>query len=132
STTTWCLTPGRPRSVGFAPLSSTPPSARVVALSMAARDQSRRSACCRRASRVATRRAPTPARVHSLQRAHAAQAGPDAPPLGEVLPGDAGLQDEQDAGQRLAVVQRLAAGKAKAARLGRRQERFDLRPQIVG
>ena len=36
----------------------------------------------------------------------------------EVLPGDAGLEDEQDAGQDLPVIQRLASGKAEAA-LGR-------------
>jgi transposase len=36
STSTWCLIPGRPRSVGFGPLSSTPPNARAKLASTAA------------------------------------------------------------------------------------------------
>src|SRR4051812_29827614 len=48
---------------------------------------------------------------------------------GEILPVDAGLQDEQDAGQRLAVVDRLAAGEAAAARLVWREQRLQPLPE---
>ena len=51
---------------------------------------------------------------------------------GEVFPGDARLQDEEDAGQGLAVVDRLASGVAEAPRLGRRQQRLDEFPQRIG
>lgn len=50
---------------------------------------------------------------------------------GEVLPGDAGLENEEDAGEHLAVVDRFAAGAAKATRLGGRQQRFDEFPQSI-
>ena len=52
--------------------------------------------------------------------------------LGQVVPIDTGPEDEEDAGQRLAMGQRLAAGEAEAARLGRGQQRFDALPQNVG
>jgi hypothetical protein len=50
----------------------------------------------------------------------------------QVVPVEAGLEDEEDAGQRLAVGQGLAAGVAEAARLDRGQERLDALPQVVG
>src|SRR5262249_21129332 len=50
---------------------------------------------------------------------------------GEVFPGDAGLEDEEDAGQRLAVADPFAAGVAKAARLGGWQQRFEEGPQCI-
>src|SRR5438067_769431 len=51
---------------------------------------------------------------------------------GQVTPGDAGLQDEQDAREDLAVIQRLTAGKAKAATGRRRQQRGDFFPELIG
>jgi hypothetical protein len=51
--------------------------------------------------------------------------------LGQVLPGDACLEHEQDSRQSLATVQRLAAGILEPARLGRGKERFDHAPQFV-
>src|SRR5512135_1981028 len=50
---------------------------------------------------------------------------------GQILPVDAGLQDEEDAGQALAVVDRLAAGEAEPARLGWGQQRSDPLPQLI-
>jgi hypothetical protein len=52
ATMTCRLTPGRPRSVGLGPLSSTPPRARAKVLSLAARDQSIVSAARRLARRI--------------------------------------------------------------------------------
>src|SRR5207244_888817 len=51
---------------------------------------------------------------------------------GQVVPGDAGLEHEQNASKNLAVVQGLAAGEAKTARRGRRQQRLDVLPEFVG
>ncbi len=50
---------------------------------------------------------------------------------GEVFPGDARLEDEEDAGQRLAVVEGLASGVAEAAGLGGRQQGLDESPQFL-
>lgn len=66
-----------------------------------------------------------------------AQASPTGHPratahlLGKRLPGDAGLEDKEDAGQRLAVVHRLAPGEAEPPWFGRREKRFDHLPQFV-
>src|SRR6056297_263041 len=65
---------------------------------------------------------PSPA-GHAAAAAHLA---------GQVLPVDAGLQDEEDAGEALAVVDRLASGVAEAAGLGRGQQRPDVLPQFIG
>src|SRR5205823_869145 len=50
----------------------------------------------------------------------------------QVVPAEAGLEDEQDAGAGLAVGQRLAAGVAEAARLGGREQGLDPLPQGIG
>ena len=50
----------------------------------------------------------------------------------QVVPGDAGLEDEQDAGEDLAVVQRLAAGEAEAAGRRRRHQRLHAFPKGIG
>src|SRR5262249_46354966 len=51
---------------------------------------------------------------------------------GQVVPGDAGLEDEEDAGEDLAVVDGLAPGEAEAA-LGRRgQQGLEAFPQGIG
>src|SRR5262249_32202112 len=50
----------------------------------------------------------------------------------EVFPRDAGLEDEEDAGEGLAIAHGLAAGVAEAARLGGRQQRLDDLPQLIG
>ena len=49
----------------------------------------------------------------------------------DVLPRDAGLEYEDDAGERLAVIGRLAPGVSKPPRLGRRQQRSDNLPELV-
>jgi hypothetical protein len=51
---------------------------------------------------------------------------------GQVLPGDAGFEDEENAGEDLAPLQRLAAGEAKASLGGRWQQGFDPVPKFVG
>src|SRR5262249_2556467 len=50
---------------------------------------------------------------------------------GPVVPGDAGLADEQDAGEGLPVVQGLAAGEAEAARGRGGQQRLRSLPQLI-
>src|SRR6266540_3789445 len=50
---------------------------------------------------------------------------------GQVVPGDAGLEDEEDAGEDLAVVQGLAAGEAEAARGRGRQQGPESLPERV-
>src|SRR5439155_15283481 len=64
---------------------------------------------------------PNAGAVPVLETVEAGHAAAAAHLLGEVLPGDAGLEDEEDAGEHLAVVQGLAAGEAEAARLVGRQ-----------
>src|SRR5262249_51141917 len=56
-----------------------------------------------------------------VQSAPARHAAATAHCEGEVLPGDAGLEDEKDASEGLSVVQGLAAGEAASAGLGRWQ-----------
>jgi hypothetical protein len=90
-----------------------------------------------------------PARLAQPVQEPVVQLGPDpqARPLGEAapagraadveglarqrLPGDAGLQHEQDAPQRVAVAHRRAAALARRRR-ARRQQRLDLLPELVG
>src|SRR5438105_97490 len=49
----------------------------------------------------------------------------------QVIPGDAGLEDKQDAGEDLAIVQRLATGKAETALGWRGQQGLDMLPKFV-
>jgi hypothetical protein len=51
---------------------------------------------------------------------------------GQLVPGDAGLEDEHDAGQSGTVIDRPTSRTATAARLGSRQQRFDSLPQPIG
>src|SRR5262245_51552490 len=50
---------------------------------------------------------------------------------GQVLPVDPGPQDEDDAGEDLAVVQGLSPGEARPARRRGWQQRFDALPQGI-
>src|SRR3954447_6164591 len=75
---------------------------------------------------------PDPGLVPVAEPPPAGHAATAAHLLGEVLPVDAGLQDEEDAGQRLAVVDRLAAGEAAAARLVWREQGLDPFPEGIG
>jgi len=50
---------------------------------------------------------------------------------GEVLPGDAGLEDKEDAGQRLAVVEGFAAGVMATTTLRGWEQRLDEVPQFI-
>jgi hypothetical protein len=68
---------------------------------------------------------PAPQVVAAGLAAAAAEVG------GQVVPGDAGLEDEQDAGQDLAVVQGFAAGEAGAARRRRWQQGLHTLPEFV-
>src|SRR6266404_9288602 len=51
---------------------------------------------------------------------------------GQIIPGDAGFEDEENAGKNLATVQRLAAGEAKASLWCWWQQGFDPVPKFVG
>src|SRR5262245_65210178 len=51
---------------------------------------------------------------------------------GEILPGNAGLEDEEDAGQGLAVADGFASRVTKAAGLGGQQQGLDEVPQGIG
>ena len=64
--------------------------------------------------------------VQAVPQGHAAAAHL----LGEVLPGDAGLQDEQDAGQTGAIRRARLAALGAGRVFGK--DRLDQRPQIVG
>src|SRR3954470_18163486 len=75
---------------------------------------------------------PDPGLVPVAEPPPAGHAATAAHLLGEILPVDAGLQDEEDAGQRLAVVDRLAAGEAAAARLVWREQGLQPLPERVG
>src|SRR5262249_12539796 len=56
-----------------------------------------------------------------------------APKFGrQIVPSDTGLEDEQNASENLAVVQRLAAGKPKTPLGRRRQQRLNSFPQGIG
>src|SRR5271154_4801062 len=50
---------------------------------------------------------------------------------GQVVPGDAGLEDEDDARQYLPAIQGLATRKAEATQFGRWQKRCDFLPQPI-
>jgi len=66
-----------------------------------------------------------------VEPAPAGHAGSAAHLDGEVLPGDARLEDEEDARQRFAVVETLATGVAEAAGLGG-QQRLQEIPKFIG
>jgi hypothetical protein len=51
---------------------------------------------------------------------------------GQVVPGDAGLEDEQDAGEDLALVQGFAAGETETASGRWRQEGLEPLPECIG
>ncbi len=51
---------------------------------------------------------------------------------GEVFPGDAGFEDEEDAGEGLAILQGFSTGRAEATRLGWRQQRLEDLPHFIG
>src|SRR5205085_1659431 len=51
---------------------------------------------------------------------------------GQLVPGDAGLEDEENAREDLAVVQWFAPREAETARGRRRQQRLDLFPEFIG
>jgi len=74
---------------------------------------------------------PDPRPVPEAQVVAARLAAAAAEVGGQVVPGDAGLGHEQDAGEDLAVVQRLAAGEAEAARGRRGQQGLELLPQGI-
>ena len=50
----------------------------------------------------------------------------------EVLPRDAGFEDEENAGQSFAVADWLAAGVTEASRFGGRQQRLNDLAQVIG
>jgi len=51
--------------------------------------------------------------------------------LRQVFPVDAGLEYEQDADQRLAIVDRFSSGIAEPSQLGRRQQGLDSVPELI-
>ena len=75
---------------------------------------------------------PDPMLLPGVESAPAGHATATAHLDGEVFPGDARLEDEQDAGEGLAVVDGLASGVAEAARLRGWQQGLDEGPQFIG
>ena len=67
-----------------------------------------------------------------LESAPAGHAAAAAHLDGEVLPRDAGLEDEEDADEGLAVAHGFAAGEAEAAGLGGRQQGLQDLPEFIG
>jgi hypothetical protein len=126
---TWRLLPGRPRFVGFGPVSSPPFFAGMLALSSEARLQ---SICLDHANSCKTA---CRSRSHILaacqSRRRRQQVIPEPPPYldGQGFPGNARSQDEQDAGQRFMVTNRRTPGAARW--LGWRQQRFDDPPKPI-
>jgi hypothetical protein len=88
---------------------------------MAARDQSILSAAFSSARRISWSCCQTPA-GHAAAAAHLQR---------QVLPRDAGLEDEEDTGERLAIVEGLATGESEPPWLGWRQQRLDPFPEFI-
>ena len=61
---------------------------------------------------------PDPGPLPGIEVVQTGHATATAHLLGQLLPGDARLEDEDDAGENLAVIQRLASGEPEATRLG--------------
>ena len=132
SVSTWCLLPDLPRSVGFGPVSSPPSGALAKEASIKARRQSIWSAAVEFGQQHRVQLPPDAGLVPEPQVVAAGLAATAAEFGGQVVPGDAGLEDEQDAGEDLAVVQGLAAGEAEAAWGRGRQQRLETFPQGIG
>ena len=129
STKTWRLVPGLPRSVGFGPVSSPPFGRERGAVERAAAEVDR----VRPAEPVQQRAAEPfedPGRLPVAQPSPAGHTRTGAHSLGQARPGDAGAEHEDDALERLAVVQRRPAA-PRARRSGGEQGR-DQRPQRIG
>ena len=88
-----------------------PPKARTWELSIAARDQSIRSASLSFAKSSTCSRPHTPACCHSRKSSPAGHPRAATHLLRQVLPGDPRLQYEQDPGEHLAIVDPLTPGK---------------------
>jgi hypothetical protein len=99
---------------------------------MAARDQSILSAAFSSARRISWSCCQTPAACQSRKPSPAGHAAAAAHLQRQVLPRDAGLEDEEDAGQRLAIVEGLATGESEPPWLGWRQQRLDPFPEFIG
>src|SRR5262245_54386963 len=69
--------------------------------------------------------------VPGLQVIMAGPAAAAAQLGGQVVPGNPSFENEQDAGENLTVIQRLATGKTEAALRRRRQQRLEALPQGV-
>src|SRR6185369_13335791 len=70
--------------------------------------------------------------VPSLQVVSAGLAATEAQFRRQVVPSDTRLEDEQNTGEDLAVIQGLASWKAKTTLGRRRQQRFETIPQRIG
>jgi hypothetical protein len=77
-------------------------------------------------------RLPNPGGLPVAQPSPAGHAAAAAHLLGQILPGEAGLEHEQDAGQGLTIVDGFAPGEPEPPGLRRRQERFDPFPESIG
>ena len=132
SVTTKCLRPRLRRSTGLGPVASPPPRAREVPPSIAARLQSIWPAPSGSARSRSCSLAQTPARVRSRRAPPAGPAAAAARLLRQALPVDAGLEDEEGAGEAPAVVDGLAAGVAAASGPGRGDEALEPAPEGVG
>ena len=132
SVITWCLLPDLPRSVGFGPVSSPPSGALAKEASISARPQSIWSAAVEFCQQHRVQLPPDTGLMPDPQVVAAGLAAAAAEFGGQVIPGDAGLEDEQDAGEDLAVVQGLAAREAEAAWGWGWQQGPETLPQRIG
>jgi hypothetical protein len=99
---------------------------------MTARDQSILSAAFSSARRISWSCCQTPGGLPVAKPSPAGHAAAAAHLQRQVLPRDAGLEDEEDAGQRLAIVEGLATGESEPPWLEWRQQRLDPFPEFIG
>jgi hypothetical protein len=127
---TWCLEPLLERSAGLGP-GLSPPKARTCELSIAARDQSVRSASFRFANSSSCSRCQTPASCHSRNRRQQVIPEPQTISRGRYSHGIPVRSTNKIPLQHLAVIEPLATRIAVAPRHPRDQ-RLDQVPQLVG
>ena len=119
-------------AIGWVRSSFFPPrTARTEPLSMTVQRWSRRPRRRSSASSVSCSRCQTPGPLPADQAAPAGAARPAAHLAGQHLPGDAGSQDEENAGQNRAVGNRRAAVSVAPPRAPLRDQRFEPRPDRI-
>lgn len=132
SVTTWCFVPGLARSVGFGPVFFPPahrPQGGRVCYRPRPVDQLR---VFESLDHDGVHLLPNAGLLPFPQPAPTRHAAAAPHFLRQILPGNAGLEDEDNAGEDLAVGNAFAPGMAPRAGLGRRDARAEMLPQFVG